>query len=186
MSLASAFFISHRLPCASLCLLLLIAIVSVSQTPAPTVTSGQLVKVEYDSNKNFTQISLNPFVLASRKLEELRLGAITGYAGKTKTKPKDIVLIILSLSHTDENRYDVARKLMVVVDGKRLDWGETQRSKQSQNGLFVETMIASVPMDDFLLMSRAKSVKIRIGLTEVELSASQIDILRLTASYLTE
>lgn len=160
-------------------------VVVVAQSPAPT-PGGQLVKVEYDAGKNFTQISLNPIVLASRKLEELRLGAISGYPGKTRSKPKEIILIILSLSHTDENRYEVARRLTAVADGQRFDWGETRRTKQAQNGLFIEMMVANVPMDDFLFVSKAKVVRIKIGLTEVELSSSQIDILRLTASYFTE
>src|SRR5436190_12583623 len=97
--------------------------VSVCQSPAPT-PNGQLVKVEYDASKNFTQISLNPIVLASRKLEELRLGAISGYPGKTRSKPKEIALIILSLSHTDENRYEAAQRLTALADGQRFNWGE--------------------------------------------------------------
>jgi len=47
-------------------------------------------------------------------------------------------------------------------------------------------MMANVPMDDFLAVSKAKAVRIKIGLTEVELSSPQINILRLTASYFTE
>jgi hypothetical protein len=166
--------------------LLFFTVVGVSQSPPPTPTVGQPVKVEYDSSKNLTRVSMNPFVLASRKMEELRLGAIAAYPGKTRSKPNEIILIFLSLSHTDENRYDAARKLTVFADGQRLDLGETQRSKQAQNGLFIETMMARVPMDDFLLVSNAKQVKLRLGLTEIELSEPQIKILRLTASYLTE
>ena len=163
----------------------LLAVVSVAQSPAPT-PNGQLVKVEYDASKNFTQISLNPIVLASRKLEELRLGAISGYPGKTRSKPNEITLIVLSLSRTDENRYEVTRRLTAVADGQRFDWGETRHTKQAQNGLFVEMMMANVPTDDFLAVSKAKAVRIKIGLTEVELSSSQINILRLMASYFTE
>ncbi len=149
-------------------------------------TNGQTVKVEYDSNKDITQISLNPFVLASRKLEELRLGAIAGYPGKVKSRPKEVLLMFFSLSSIEQNSYDPARKLSVFVDGNRLDWGETQRTKQAQNGLFIEIMMAKIPVDDFLQVSRAKQVKLRLGLTEVELTSSQIDLLRLMATYLTD
>lgn len=176
----------YALWCFALSLLVPVAILSASQSPTPVPPAGQLVRVEYDSNKNLTQVSMNPFILASRKLEELRLGAVAGYPGKIRSKPNEIVLIFLSLSHTDENRYDAARKLTVFADGQRLDWGETQHSKQSQNGLFIETMMARVPMDDFLLVSKARQVKLKLGLTEVELSEPQIKILRVIASYLTE
>lgn len=169
-----------------LCLLLTFHTILATQSPTPTPTSGQLIKVEYDSGKNVAQVSLNPIVLASRKMEELRLGAVAGYPGRVKSRPTEIILILLSLSRTDDNRYDGACKLTVVADGKRLDWGQTQRTKQTQGGVFIEMMTAKISMDDFLLVSKAKQVKLRLGLTEVELSASQIDVLRLTASYLTE
>jgi hypothetical protein len=107
-----------------------LAVVSVAQTPTPT-PNEQLVKVEYDASKNFTQISLNPIVLASRKLEELRLAATSGYPGKTRTKPTEITLIIFSLSHTDENRYGATHKLSAVADGHRFDW---ERNKPRKTG----------------------------------------------------
>jgi hypothetical protein len=167
------------------CFVLSMVAVAFAQSPAPT-PNRQLVKVEYDATKDLTQISLDPFVLASRKLEELRLGAISGYPGKTRSKPKEITLIVLSLSRTDESRYGVTRKLSAVADGQRFEWGETRHAKEAQNGLFIEVMTANVPMDDFLAVSKAKAVKIKIGLTEVELSSAQINILRLTASYITD
>jgi hypothetical protein len=148
--------------------------------------SGQLIKTEYDASKNFTNITLNPFILASRKLEELRLGAITGYPGKVKTKPKAIALVFLSLSKMDENRYDTVRKLTVVADERRFDWGETQRSKQAQKDLFIETLSTAIPIDDFLFVIGAKRVRLRLGLTEVDLTADQMKLLRLLASYMIE
>jgi len=142
------------------------------------------VKTEYDTNKDVTQITLNPIILASRKLEELRLGAVTGYPGKVKSKPKEVALVFLSLSKTDESRYELARKLVVVADERKFDWGETQRSKQAQNGLFMETMTATIPVDDFIFVSNAKQVKIKLGLTAVELTTAQISALRVMASYM--
>jgi hypothetical protein len=148
--------------------------------------SGQLIKTEYDAKKDFTQLTLNPIILASRKFEELRPGAVTGYPGKVKSKPKSIALFFLSLSKTDENRYESARKVIVVADERRFDWGETQRSKQAQNGLFIETMTIAAPIDDFLFVTGAKQVKLKLGLTEVELTTDQMKLLRLLASYIVE
>ena len=148
--------------------------------------STQLIKTGYDAKKDVTQITLNPIILASRKLEELRLGAVTGYPGKVKSKPKDIALVFLSLSKTDENRYESARKLIVVADERRFDWGEMARSKQAKDGLFIETMTTAVPVDDFLFLTSARQVKLRVGLTELELTTDQIKVLRLLASYIAE
>ena len=173
--------------CALECFVLsLFSVVAFAQTPTPTPPKEQLVKVEYDASNNFNQISLNPIVLASRRQEELRLAATTGYSGKTRTKPTEITLILFSLSHVDENNYGATHKLSAVADGHRFDWGETSHAKQATNGLFIEVMMANIPMDDFLAVSKAKAVRIKIGLAEVELSPEQINILRLTASYFTE
>ncbi len=148
--------------------------------------STQLIKTEYDAKKDITQITLNPIILATRKLEELRLGAVTGYPGKVKSKPKDIALVFLSLSKTDENRYESARKLVVNADERRFDWGEMMRSKQTKDGLFIETMTTVVPVDDFLFLTSARQVKLRVGLTELELTVDQLKVLRLLASYIAE
>jgi hypothetical protein len=164
--------------------LLLLAVVSVAQTPTPT-PNEQLIKVEYDASKNFTQISLNPIVLASRRMEELRLAATSGYPGKTRTKPTEITLILFSLSHTVENRYGALTNCCCRRRSPLLI-GEKQATQNRANGLFIEVMMANVPMDDFLAVSKSKTVKIKIGLAEVELSPEQINILRLTASYFTE
>ena len=146
----------------------------------------QQVKVEYDAAKDQTLISLNPFVLASRKFEELRLGAITGYPGRVKTKPKEVVLIFLSLSTSDASKYETIRKLTVTADGQKFLLGEASHAKQAQNNLFIETMSASMQMEDFLRICNAKRVTMKLGLTEVELTTEQIATLRMAASYMTE
>src|SRR6185436_11554635 len=100
--------------------------------------------------------------------------------------PKEVGLVFLSLSKTDENRYEVARKLVVVADGQRFNLGETRRSKQSQDGLFIETMTAAIPVDDFIVVSNAKQVKLKLGLTVVDLTSAQINALRVMASYISD
>src|ERR1700752_702372 len=171
------------------CLIALLTFIAMNQvTPVSMAqeTKQQQVKVEYDATKDQTLISLNPFVLASRKFEELRLGGITGYPGKVKTKPKEVILIFLSLSSSDSNKYETARKLTVTADGQKFLVGEASHGKQSQNNLFIETMTASMQMEDFLRVCKAKQVTMKLGLTEVELTPEHIATLRLAASYMVE
>jgi hypothetical protein len=149
-------------------------------------SKGELVKIEYDQKKDLTQISLNPIVLASRKFEELRLGAVASYQGKVKVKPKEIVLIFLSLSANEINKYESARKLTLIADGKRISVGETQHSKQVQQGLFIESMMISIPTELFLRISWSKALTVKLGFTEVELSPVHITALRAAASYMIE
>lgn len=89
-------------------------------------TRSDRVTVEYDERNDITRISLNPMILASRKFEELRLGAVASYKGKVKIQPKEVALIFISLSASDENKYETARKLTVLADGERLALGEAQ------------------------------------------------------------
>ena len=148
-------------------------------------TRPERVTVEYDQRNDITRISLNPMILASRKFEELRLGAVASYKGKVKIQPKEVALIFISLSAADENKYQTARKLTIVADSERLALGETQWSKQAQGRLFLQSMLAVIPSDTFLQITRAKEVTMRLGLTEVKLTTDQITLLRAAASYMT-
>lgn len=167
------------------------ALISLTFFASPATESAQeskeeLVKTEYDDKKDLTQISLNPIVLASRKFEELRLGAIATYQGKVKVKPKEIVLIFLSLSVNEVNKYESARKLTLIADGEKISVGETKHSKQVQQGLFIESMMISIPTDLFLRVSWSKALTVKLGFTEVELSPAHITALRTAASYMTQ
>jgi hypothetical protein len=146
-------------------------------------TKPEMIKVEYDQQKDVTQITLNPMVLISRKFEELRFGAVTSYKGREKQKPDVIALIFLSLSKVDMNKYESARKLTILSGEQRFFVGETQRAKQSQNGLFIESMSTVIPFDTFLKISQARAVTFKLGTSEIKLSADQISMLRATVSY---
>ena len=149
-------------------------------------TQGKLVKVEYDSAKDLTQITLNPFILVSKKHEELRLGAVATYSGKAKVRPQEVNLIFLSLSASDMDKYDAARKLSVTLDGQHVVLGEARHAKQTQNGFFVETLTLAIPLDVFLRISKSREAKLKIGFTEVSLSEQHMEILRIAASYMVE
>jgi len=143
------------------------------------------IRTEYDESKDLTTITLNPLVLVSRRHEELRLGAVASYKGKGKGPPRAVTLIIISLSKFDSDRYATARKLTFTADGERLSLGQTQRTKQSQGGVFIESMAAEVPFDGFMKIARAKEVSLKLGLTEVRLPPEQITVMRAYAGYLT-
>jgi hypothetical protein len=173
---------SGRVTILSLCL----ALTGLASGVCAQEPKVELVKVEYNEQKDFTQITLNPIILASRKHEELRLGAVTSYPGKVKVKPREVALLFISLSTSDTDKYESARMLTVTTNTQKFPLGETKRSKQAQNGLFVETMAAIVPMDIFLRICWSKEVTIRLGLTDVKLSPDQISLLRAAASYMTQ
>jgi len=165
---------------------MLVALPLATRAQEAQETKGQLVKVEYDSTKDLTQITLSPFILSSRKHEELRLGAVAAYPGKVRVRPTEVTLVFISLSASDATKYDAARKVSVTVDGQHLTLGEARYSKQTQEGYFVETLMIGMPLDNFLRISGAKEATLKIGFTEVPLSEKQLEILRIAASYMTE
>lgn len=167
------------------CVLLLTTQATLAQQ-APVETKGEHVSVQYDQQQDVTKVTMNPFVLVSRKQEELRMGAVTAYQGKAKTYPKEIALLFMSLSAADTNKYESARKVSITIDGERLALGEASRSKQTQNGIFVEMLMLKISTDVFVRLSRAKSATIKLGFTQVPLTPAHFNILRVTVSYLTE
>ena len=144
------------------------------------------IHTEYNAENDVSQLTLNPIIIASRKFEELRLGAVAAYKGKVKTRPEAVALVFLSLSKSDVDKYEAARKLTIVADGQRFPFGEAQRSKQTTNGLFIETLTISIPIDVFLRVFRSKEVSLKLGITEVELSPAQIVIFQAFGSYATD
>jgi hypothetical protein len=157
-----------------------------AQQENSTDARGELVSVEYDARQDITKITLNPFVLISRKQEELRMGAITAYQGKTKQTPKEVAVLFLSLSATDSNKYESARKLTFIIDDERIMLGETSRSRQIQNNIFADTMMVKISTEVFIRLSRAKTASIKLGLTEVALTEKHFNVLRVAVSYMTE
>ncbi len=118
------------------------------------------VSIEYDEKSDTTKVTLNPIVLVSRKQEELRLGAVATHRGKVQAKPTEMALVFISLSAAAGNKYESARKLTILADTQRFPCGEAQRSTQSQNGLFVESLMSIVSFETFLKIVRAENVVI--------------------------
>lgn len=170
---------------ASFLVLLAAETITTAQQPS-SETKGELVSVQYDPQQNITKITLNPFILISRKQEELRLGAVTAYQGKAKTYPKEVALLFISLSSADTNKYESARKLTLTIDGERFPLGVMSHSKQAQKGIFIETMMLNIPTDLFLRLARAKTAAIKLGFTDVALTPAHFNILRVAVSYITE
>ncbi len=84
------------------------------------------------------------------------------------------------------HRYESARKLTIVADGRRFALGETQRTMQYGNGVFIESMTAVVPYETFTQTAYAKKVSVKLGLTEFELNSDHTKMLRAAASYMTQ
>ena len=129
---------------------------------------------------------MDPMVILGRKHEEIRLGVISSSKGRAAAKPKAVILAFVSLSLFNPDRYEPARKLTVLADSKRHPLGETQRSAQTHNGIYTESMLAAVPYETFLQIIYAKKIVVRLGTTEIGLTSDHITQLRAAASYMAQ
>ena len=140
--------------------------------------------VEYDEKSDTTKVTLNPIILVSRRHEELRLGAFSAYPGKDRATPKEVALVFISLTSAPSTKYESARQLTIIADGERFKCGQTQRTTQSNKGVFMESLTAVVPFETFVKVARASDVTVKLGITEVKLNPKQVLMLRAAASYM--
>ncbi|MDQ3649668.1 MAG: hypothetical protein M3458_05185 [Acidobacteriota bacterium] len=158
----------------------------VAAGPAQEAAKPGEITTAYDQSSDTTKVMLQPTIIISRKREELRLGAVSVHHGRVIAKPNKVALVFVSLSVEGGNRYESARKLTIVADGRRFALGETQRTMQSGNGVFIESMTAVVPYEIFSQTAYAKKVSVKLGLTEFELNSDHTKMLRAAASYMTQ
>ena len=172
----------------SFCFLLLLCaqplgLTGVAQDAAAAAKPGE-IKVVYDGPNDLTKVMLNPMIVASRKHQELRLGAFSSSKGKTVVRPKEIALVFVALSVSQGEGYENARRLTVTADARKFPFGGMQRSVQTVGGVSAESLVTVVPYETFLEIVYAKKVSLQIGLTEVELTPEHIKTLRAAASYM--
>lgn len=139
--------------------------------------------VEYDEKSDTTKVTLNPIILVSRRHEELRLGAFSAYPGKARATPKEVALVFISLTSAPSTKYESAQ-LTIIAGGERFRCGQTQRTTQSNKGVFMESLTAVVPFETFVKVARASDVTVKLGITEVKLNPKQVLMLRAAASYM--
>lgn len=178
----------RKLTLRSFCLLLLLCarpldLTGVAQDTTAAAKPGE-IKVVYDGPNDLTKVMLNPMIVASRKHQELRLGAFSSSKGKAVVRPKEIALVFVALSVSQGEGYENARRLTVTADARKFPFGGMQRSVQTVNGVSAESLVMAVSYETFLEIVHAKKVSLKIGLTEVELSPEHIKTLRAAASYM--
>ncbi len=164
--------------------LLFITILCAATLSAQEAAKPGEVRVEYDRQNDLTKITLNPIVLASRKQEELQLGAFASYKGQQAGAPKEVTLLFISLSASGVNKYESAHKVTVWADEQRFPLGEAGWSKQAQGTVSIELLAAIVPYDTFSRIAHAKEVHIRLGETEIRLATNHITALRAAEGYM--
>ena len=183
-------------------------LVGLAQDKAPVKESKvKLTKIKtvYDKAKDETLMVLMPMMVsvipgtidasfpaegATMRLPsaELRMTAYFSFPGKTLITPKQIVLGFQSLTQ-DKTKFAQERELTVTADGSQLNFGEmTITDRRIDSGIqlrdttfYRETLELPVAYEDFLRITKAAKVSVRLGKTNFDLQSGQLQSLRALA-----
>jgi len=118
--------------------------------------------------------------------EQLEVLAHFNFPGKNFARPTSIVLSFLSIAQ-DEFKYSSDDEVTVTADAVRFDFGNVRiadRRVDTNMGspYYRETLEVSIRIDNFLSITNAAEVKVRLGKVEFDLSTGQIKSLRALGS----
>lgn len=165
---------------ASLLLLLTLVCPLVMAAQSPGVTTEQLKErtktfrnnkrfsVEYDRFKNLTHISVGPFRVEDGLVSGLSVEAWFTFKGTTR--PAETTTVYLTVSRYGSGwAFLDDRRLLAIIDGQRLDFGEGDRESSVRRGGVSEALYYDMPFERFEQVANAKSVEMRIASKEFTL-----------------
>lgn len=155
---------------------------------------GGKIETSYDAVKDTTTARLNPMQVYGEALASSSYVGDDGasfyasftYAGRTLSAPPKRVLITL-ISTSEDWKYTDPRKLIAVVDGKRLKIGPLEFAPSFAVKALADSISAdsvsqqiaiSLPYKTFLRIANGKKVRIRMGPREFKLEESHLEALR--------
>jgi len=141
------------------------------------------VETDYDSKKDETTARIGPFPLYEPEqnsdsgeldFNRVDLRVSFAYRGKKVTKPKVVTLMVFS-SNEGGDQFDKKRDLSVITNSGKYDLGDMEIIWRGEgrvakkimgpaNLLLVrEVLVKSIPFDDFVSISKAEKVKMKVG-----------------------
>jgi hypothetical protein len=169
---------------------LLVAMVCISTTlalgqqpsPKQTYKHDGKIEVKFDESKNQTVVRLDTMKIYENDSETLSMIVSGSYAGKTPPAPPSELLFVLYAS-SKQRRYQTEPQLIVTADS------EVVRTRQLKNygartegDRVIEPLLTMMPYDILAKMANAKKVTLKIGTTEYEMTANNLEALRDFAS----
>lgn len=132
--------------------------------------SAQTVEKKYDRFKDETTLTAVIF----QKAMDADSGSVkwmleTKFAGEKATaEPK---LLDMTLDITSKNGRLIDPTVRAIVDGERVTLGQLKKSSTTYVGTVIEVAWLAVPIETVRKMANAKSVEMRAGDIEIDLSA---------------
>jgi len=150
---------SSRALCRTTGFLLLVCVGAFAQTSAK-------VETVFDEGKNLRTTKLGPVRLAgdSERYHNLDFTLIAEYPGNTKQKPEQISFDLVSV--VKARRLNTDLYVVFVIDGREVHFGSNRSAIRNPvpGRLWIgERMTFSIPYDDFVKMTSAQKLAIKMG-----------------------
>ena len=167
-----------------LVLFLFLAAGAIAQEPSSKFKHDGKIEVLFDEKKNETTIRLNEMKIFESESETLSIIVVGSFEGKKQTGSPSELLFVLNAS-SKQRRYQIEPQITVTADG------EVIRTRQMKNygarndkGQIIEPLLTMMPYEIVVKMANAKKVTLKIGTTDYEMTANNLEALRDVVSRL--
>ena len=173
---------------AFLCLLCAASSATSQPQESSSACAGLVKQVErkYDRFKDQTTTTLKPIRLLQKESprEELSLSVESTTKGEGQGRPKEVVLLFTS--EATRWRYYEEADAAFVVDGKRIEAGKAYATDTLPGSRLIrEKLKLTLPFEKFREIVGGKRVEMKLGPTELQLSAESLSSIRAFASCVT-
>lgn|GEM_PF-6576933 len=143
------------------------------------VVAAEAIKptTSYSQARDETTVMINHLLLAGGVQNKLLLVPSFAVPGRHLSAPAQVDFDFASYS--DRALFVQDHSVAITVDGKKVLAGAAQYSSgQGNEGTVIEYLSYKIPYQQFLRMAQARSVELRLGAREIELTSDQIELLR--------
>jgi len=134
------------------------------------------IRIDYSVSDHQGRTWLTPFRVAGSARDGMRLSARFLYPSREPQRPWHVVIGLESTS--PQARLEGVRELTWVADGRAIRMGGLERSwSHGQNGGAIEQVSGMLPVDEFLTLATAKTLRARIG--PLEFAVAEPDLIAL-------
>ena len=148
-------------------------------------TSIPQIIVSYDRFKDEANVSTSPHIFVHSEHHDLiTLSTYASYSceGNGSCKPNNISIRFISESYYGW-RYLSSYDLILIVDGERMNFGETIRvgdvASNVAGVVTIEVMLVIVPVDKFVKIANAQIVEGKLGMTTFDITYKERELFRM-------
>lgn len=157
--------------------ILILALLLLTFIPAPqdleskikTFRNSKRFSVKYDKFRDDTHVSVGPFFVGGTKAYVWR-GLKLEMSAHIFLDRQPVKYVYLRFaSHTRDWTFLKNSEMLALVDGERMQFGEGERDSDIRRGGVSESLVYSIPLEQFAKIGQATNAELKIGTVELAL-----------------